>query len=293
MKRYFFAAVLIIISAISLFCQDDLSKAKELINEKKYSESKSIVKKIIEKNGKIAEAHYLLSKLYYVEKNIDDAEEEAETAVDINGNVAEYHYWLGACYGRDAQSASIFRQPFLASKTKNEFLKAIQLDPNHANARAALAQYYLMAPGIMGGDINKAIEQAKILTRLDEVRGKSLLIQIFTKQNNFKDAENEFISLEKKIGNDKKYFTFYNSYGYFLLSRGRVDEAIQKFKRQIELAPENANAHDSFGEALLKKGMLHESLAEYNKALQLDPDLKNSKDKVEEIKKLIAEKGGR
>lgn len=284
------ATSLLILFSATVFCQGNLPEAKYLFKEKKYSESKTMLQKIINDNKNEAEAHYLLSKIYYIENNIDDAVESAENAVDLKKANAEYHYWLGACYGRDAQNASIFRQPFLASKTKNEFLKATELDPGHIKAHSALGQYYLRAPGIMGGSTDKAIEQANILIKLDEIQGRLLFINIYTDQKKTEKVSDEYKSLEKVIGNNKEYFSFYNLYGYFLLNQGKIDEAIEKFKKQVEIAPGNANAHDSFGEALLKKGLLKESLDEYKMALQIDPNLTNAKNKVEEIKQLIAKK---
>ena len=173
---------------------------------------------------------------------------------------------------------------------KSQFEKAVELDYSNIDARAGLAQYYLMAPGIMGGDINKAIEQANIVIKYNEIRGRSMLAEIYVRQKDMKKAENEFVQLEKKIGDDKKYYSFYNSYGYFLLSQGRVDEAISKFKKQIQLAPDNANSYDSIGEAYLKKGMLKEALAEYNHALQIDPNFKSSQEKVKEIREKLNQK---
>ena len=294
MKRFtLFVVSLLILFSAAVFCQGNLSLAKDLFNQKKYSESKTILQKIINDNKNEAEAHYLLSKIYYIENNIDDAVESAENSVDLKKANAEYHYWLGACYGRDAQNASIFRQPFLASKTKNEFLKATELDPSHIKAHSALGQYYLRAPSIMGGSTDKAIEQANILIKLDEIQSKLLYISIYAEQKKMDRVSDEYNSLEKLIGNNKEYFSFYNLYGYFLLNQGKIDEAIEKFKKQVELVPENANAHDSLGEGLLKKGLLKESLAEYKIALQLDPKLTSSKNKIDEINKLIANKGGK
>ncbi|MHB1686386.1 MAG: tetratricopeptide repeat protein [Ignavibacteriaceae bacterium] len=292
MKYLSFTLLLLLLGTNSfLYGQDDISTAKGLFNAKKYEESKAILQNIISKNKYQAEAHYLLSRVYYMENNTDKAEDLAEDAVKLDNNNAEFHYWLGVCYGKDAQNASIFRRPFLAGDTKDEFEKALRLNPDHIGARAGLAQYYLMAPGILGGDINKAIEQTNILLKLDEVQGRFLLARIYLKQNKPKDAENEFVVLEKKIGDSKKYFDFYNVYGYFLLNQGRVDEAIEKFRKQVQLAPDNANSHDSLGEALLKKGLLKESLAEYNKALQIDPNFQSSKEKVKEINALMAKNG--
>ena len=298
--KYFFAIILafFLASVNGSYCQssgstsgNDLTKAKELLKEKKYDESKAILQKILDKNDKQAEPHYILSRIYYFQNNIDDAEDEAEEAVKLGADSAQYHYWLGVCYGRDAQNASVFRKPFLAGDVKNEFLKAIELNPNHIEAHAGLAQFYLFAPGIMGGDDNKAVEQAKIVLRLDEIQGRLLFLQIYSHQKKDNEVEKEFAVLEKKIGDNAKYYRFYNSYGYFLLNQGKIDSAITEFKRQVQLAPNDANAHDSLGEGLLKKGLLKESLAEYNRALEIDPDLKNSQEKAKQIKKTMENEG--
>ena len=57
-----------------------------------------------------------------------------------------------------------------------------------------------------------------------------------------------------------------------------MDEAIEKFKKQVSLAPEEANPYDSLGEAYRIKCMLVESLKEYQKAFSISPS-----DGVEEI----------
>lgn len=271
--------------------QNDLARAKELFNEKQYDESKVIIQKIIDGNGKQAEPHYWLSKIFYFKNDVDNAEDQAEEAVKLEGDSAEYHYWLGACYGKDAQNASIFRQPFLAKDVKNEFQKAIDINPNHVGAQSGLVQFYLFAPGIMGGDENKAIEHANIVLKLDEIRGRLLFTQIYLYQKKNDQAEKEFSTLDKRIGDDRKYYGFYNMYGYFLLNQGKIDMAIEKFRKQVELAPNDANAHDSLGEGLLKKGALKESLAEYSRALEIDPNSKNAEEKVEQIKKTIESEG--
>ena len=42
-----------------------LAKAKELLKDKRYGESKVVLKKIIDENGKQADPHYLLSRVFY------------------------------------------------------------------------------------------------------------------------------------------------------------------------------------------------------------------------------------
>jgi len=47
--------------------------------------------------------------------------------------------------------SSFFKQPFYASKMRDALERAVQLDPNHFEARLALIDYYVFAPAIAGG----------------------------------------------------------------------------------------------------------------------------------------------
>jgi CubicO group peptidase (beta-lactamase class C family) len=67
-----------------------------------------------------------------------------------------------------------------------------------------------------------------------------------------------------------------NSLGYRLLLESNHAEAIKVLQANVELYPEDANAHDSLGEAYLKAGKNAEALASYKKSLQLDPKNTNA-----------------
>ena len=95
-----------------------------------------------------------------------------ETAVAQSPRDAEAHYVLGLAYGAQAQRASVFRRASLARHTRDEFERAVRLDPNDLDARSALAEYYRRAPAWLGGSDEKAHEQEReIRARAKETRG--------------------------------------------------------------------------------------------------------------------------
>jgi Tfp pilus assembly protein PilF len=102
-----------------------------------------------------------------------------EKAVAATPNLAEAHYLLGAAYGRVAQNASIFSQASLAGKARQELLKAVQLDPNHLQARQGLVQYYLFAPSIVGGSEEEAAKQANEIKKRDALAGHRAWASIY------------------------------------------------------------------------------------------------------------------
>lgn len=99
------------------------------------------------------------------------AEKQFEKAIAAEKGVSDYHLWLGRAVGQQAQGASVVKQPFMARRIKAEFEKAVELDPNQLDARDGLIQFYLMAPGVMGGSVDKAKEQQREIAKRDAVRG--------------------------------------------------------------------------------------------------------------------------
>lgn len=76
-----------------------------------------------------------------------------------------------------------------------------------------------------------------------------------------------------------------NTAGYQLLQSGKVAEAIEMFKINVDAFPKSGNAYDSLGEAYLKNGNKELSVANYKKAVALDPGNEAAKKVLQEISK--------
>ncbi|MBM4193058.1 MAG: tetratricopeptide repeat protein [Gemmatimonadetes bacterium] len=100
-----------------------------------------------------------------------EAEKVLERALKLNANSAAAHFELGRAVGDQAERASVLKQPFMAKRIKSEFEKAVALDPSLVDAREGLLQFYLRAPGVMGGSKEKAREQAAAVAALSPYRG--------------------------------------------------------------------------------------------------------------------------
>ncbi len=94
-----------------------------------------------------------------------------ERATQASPGVAIYHFWFGRATGEQTQRANIFRKPGLARRTRAEFERAIAIDSSYIPAREGLLRYYLAAPGMFGGSVSRAREQADVIRRLDPYRG--------------------------------------------------------------------------------------------------------------------------
>jgi tetratricopeptide (TPR) repeat protein len=63
----------------------------------------------------------------------------------------------------------------------------------------------------------------------------------------------------------------FNAWGSVLADLGRLDEAIAKYQRAIELEPMGAYPYVNWGNALQQEGKLDEAIEKYQKAIALDP----------------------
>jgi len=111
-----------------------------------------------------------------------------ESAVAQSPQNAEAHYQLGVAYGELAKKANVFQRFSLARHTRDEFERAVQLDPNYIDARFALVQYYMMAPAWLGGSEAKALEQAKEISDRDATTGHLALAFIDARQKKSKQS---------------------------------------------------------------------------------------------------------
>jgi tetratricopeptide (TPR) repeat protein len=76
----------------------------------------------------------------------------------------------------------------------------------------------------------------------------------------------------------------FNAYGYVLLSANNNNEAMNVFRLNTLLYPDNANVFDSLGEGWERTGNRKEAIAAYEKLLVLKPGDENVKKKIEALK---------
>jgi len=261
---------------------------RSLLEAGKPEEARALLEPALESNPKDHEAHYYLGIVELSEGHGKAAIRHLERAVELHGEDPRYHFELAQAYGLRMSETGRFSQMRLAPKYRKQLERTLELDPKHVEARIALCNFCLQAPKIFGGGTEKAMQHARVLLAQDDRQGRLLLARIFEKEGKPGKAEAEYRTLVDEFGEDEDFYRLYNAYGYFLLGQGRTEEAIAAFRKQVKLAPGQANPHDSLGEALEAAGRPEEALASYRRALEIDPDLPSSRKAVSRLEKKLA-----
>jgi tetratricopeptide (TPR) repeat protein len=295
MKKIFQIYALVI-TALILQMQGNLiaqtvDEGVALIQQKKFSEAQSVFEKILDKDENSAEAHYQLGLIYLHRSNpqrdIDEAVNHLEIATDLNSSHADYFFRYGAALGEKAQHAGVIKQAFLAPKIKKAFLQAVDINPKLALARIGLAQFYLMAPSIVGGDEEEGWKQLDEAIKLDEVQGRSVKASMLARVKKNDEAEKEFKTLVHSKSGD---WRTWKNYGRFCMNATRYEDAIKQFEKYVELRSDTADSFNSLGEGFLKEGDTDQAIHMFRKALELDKNFHSSMQNMGEAYQLKGQK---
>jgi len=139
-----------------------------------------------------AESYNLLCRAHMLLEDWDASIRACQKAVALKPANSRYHLWLGRAYGEKADHSNFLAAVGLAKKLRTEFETAVQLDPNDVEARSDLADFYLQAPGIIGGGKDKAETQAQQMAVLDPPQAHLVKARIAEKKGDPVTAENEY-----------------------------------------------------------------------------------------------------
>ncbi|HKV11515.1 MAG TPA: tetratricopeptide repeat protein [Thermoanaerobaculia bacterium] len=319
-QRALAAAALLLWSTVpALAASEAIAPGVQLFESRRFEEARKFFEPYVAKNPKDPDGTYYLGRTLFAQEKYEPAAGQLEKSVEIRPN-ADALLWLGRAYGQFAMQASVFKQAGLAKKCKAAWDRAVALDPNNLEVRGDLIQYYLRAPGFMGGSVEKAREQAAEIRKRDAVRGALAAVTIHLYQKDNAAAEKELAEAIRKAPADPRprmtlgalqqeakrwneafetfeatlktdpesYDALYQIGKTGALSGQRLDRAEECLKRYLAHTPKPgsaplANAHYRLGMVYEKKANKTLARTHYKKAVELDKGLKEAKEALSKL----------
>ena len=223
---------LFLLAAVGLVGQSSLQRAEELYQKTDYRESLSVLKSV---SPASAPVYCLEGQNFFMLGEFKKATDAFEKAFALEPTNSEYAHWLGRSFGRRAETSNPLTAPMNASKARQYFEKAVALDPGNEEALNDLFDYYLQAPGILGGGYDKAEQVAERIASRNEAEGHFARAQLADKRKQFDTAE-------------------------------------EQLRRAMELAPHQVGRVLDLARYLAKRGLIQESDAAFDRAEHMAPD---------------------
>ncbi len=198
-----------------------------------------------------AAAYNLLCRSYFQLDDWDNSVNACGKAATLEPDNSLYHLWLGRAYGEKAGNTNFIQAISLAKKTRDEFQRAVQLDSNNVPARTDLAEFYLEAPGIVGGGRDKALAQAKVLDSLAPPKAHWIRARIAEKEKDLATAEKEYrAAVESSHGNANAWFNL----ALFYQHQNKLEEMQSTLYKAVAAPLERPEVVMESAEMLLRAG---------------------------------------
>lgn len=273
-------ALLAVLFPLSCLASTPLEEAKARFDRTDYRGALQILAPLKSKDPAVLA---LIGRSYFMEGDFKRASEVLESAVATAPNQAAYHLWLGRAYGRRAETSSMFTAPGFASKARQSFERAVVLDPRNREALNDLFEYYLQAPGFLGGGMDKAEKLVRQIAELDVAEKHYALARIAEQRKEFQMAE---VQLRRAAELAPRQVGRLVDLAKFLAQRGKQSESDSVFLQAAKVNPNHPGLWFARAQTYIAQGRNLEKaralLQQYLQA-ELSPDDPTR----EEAKKLL------
>jgi Flp pilus assembly protein TadD len=146
-----------------------------------------------------------------------------------------------------------------------EWRKAVQMDPDDANA------HFNLAVALTGSDQERdAVEEYRKACDLDPHQ-PGWFAHLAASLSQTGDLDGAVLNFRKSLALDPSNPGVEADLGAALSENGQAQEGYEHMRKAVEMAPDFADGHSYLGTALAKMGRMDEAVAELQKAIALSP----------------------
>lgn len=229
--RVRFFPVVLVLTSLAFARSPELERARKLYSLTDFEGSLRVLEAIPEKD---AEVYEWIGRNHFMKGEYKKASEVLEKAAAADPGNSDIALWAGRAFGRRAETSSPFTAPGYASRTRQYFEKAVQLNPRNLDALTDLFEYYLEAPGFLGGGRDKAAATAAKISALDSGEGFWCQAKLEENQKELHGAEQH---LRQALAASPRQVGRFIDLARFLARHGRVQESDDTFAKAAEVSP--------------------------------------------------------
>ena len=207
------------------------------------------------------------------ETRIGEAVKQAEQCVAANPANSRCHVSLGKALGAKAMNGGMMSAMGYAGDIRDAFKKGIELDARNVDARVSLMQFFMMAPGIMGGGASKAEALAAQSATVNPEAGKLLQAMLDIGEGKLAKAEAAIVAL--RPGADEELQEHQEAQlitiGMRYVADKKHAEGERVLRDVLKRFPENQTAGYGIARAQQEQGKHREALLGLEQALLKTP----------------------
>ncbi len=203
-------------------------------------------------------------KAYIEEQNFEKAKIEIKNVLQIDPKFAEAHYFMG----------QINEQEKEYRKAIGNYLKAIELDPEHNDAKIDLASIYILA----GTD--ELVEKAKQNIReVKEAEPDNLDADLLSAIIDYKSGSKTqgTRKLEAVVAKDKNMVEAISVLSTAYLSSGNEAKAVNLLREGVKNNPQSVSLRATLARIAVKNDDLEEAESNMKQAIEIEPENFNIK----------------
>jgi Flp pilus assembly protein TadD len=247
-----------------------LTEARQLYRHTDYAAAIRLLKDIPAKDAAVNE---MLGQCYFMSTDYRKATEYLESAAAADPRNSIYLLWLGRAYGRRAETSFALSALGWASKSRISLEKAVALDPANWEAVDDLFDYYLQAPGFMGGGLDRAEKTAVIIARRDPAQAAYDRARIAEARKQYDSAEQHLKRAAELAPHEVGHLL---ELAKFFAKQGRYEESDKAFVQAEKVAPDAPNVYFTEASTYIKTNRNVDAarilLKKYLSASNLTPD---------------------
>lgn len=156
----------------------------------KYKEAQALLSEILKQNPNHVSSLISLAYIRYKDDKLNEALELINRAINASSsdkeNEALAYMMLGTINSRRSATGWFFSKIRYGTQIKCYFLKAKELAPHLPEVHLGLGTFYLKAPAIVGGNLDKAVQELETAVRIapDFATANARLAQAYKKKGN-------------------------------------------------------------------------------------------------------------